>query len=124
MICQIKQHGVREQGAERAEGDGGGAHPHLSLLLVQHAPHSTIRIGELTPVAAMLLGLVLFKACHISWKKEQKQVFFQPKKNIFFTIFSKFVLILMWFDVERKLTNTFQYPSENIALQGIFLLKV
>ena len=50
MICQIKQHGVREQGAERAEGDGGGAHPHLSLFLVQHTPHAAIRIGEFIPV--------------------------------------------------------------------------
>ena len=47
LLCPIKQHGVRQQGAEWAEGDGGGAHPHLSLLLVQHAPHATIRIGEL-----------------------------------------------------------------------------
>ena len=45
-------------------------------------------------ISAMLLGLVLFKVRHISWKKEQKQGFFQPKKNIFFTIFSKFVVFL------------------------------
>ena len=50
MICPIQQHGVREQCAERAEGDGGGAHPHLSLLLVQHPSHTTIRIGEFIPV--------------------------------------------------------------------------
>ena len=50
MLSRTKQHGVRQQGAEWSEGDGGGAHPHLSLLLVQHTPHSAIRIGELTPV--------------------------------------------------------------------------
>ena len=44
--------------------------------------------------AAMLLGLVLFKAHHISWKKKQKQGFLQPKKNILIIIFSKFGLIL------------------------------
>ena len=31
--------------------------------------------------AAMIPGLVLFKAQHISWNKEQKQGFFQQKKN-------------------------------------------
>ena len=49
---------------------------------------------EVVTHAAMLPGLVLFKVCHISWKKEQILRFFQPKKNIFYPIFSKFFLIL------------------------------
>ena len=44
--------------------------------------------------SAMLLGLILFKAHHISWKKKQKQEFFQPKKDNSIKIFSKFVNIL------------------------------
>ena len=44
--------------------------------------------------AAMLPDLVLFKGRHIAWKKEQKQGFFQPKKNIFISIFSPIVHIL------------------------------
>ena len=43
----------------------------------------------------MLPDLVLFKEGHISWKKEQKQGFLQPKKKNFIIIFSKFVLILV-----------------------------
>ena len=39
--------------------------------------------------SAMLPDLVLFKGRHISWKKEQQQGFFQPRKNNIITIFSK-----------------------------------
>ena len=53
--------------------------------------------------AAMLPGLVLFKVRHISWKKEQKQGLFRPKKNNFITIFSKFVLISDNILVEEKI---------------------
>ena len=47
--------------------------------------------------AAMIPGLVLFKARQISWNKEQKQGFFQQKKNKYITIHRKLVQIFTFF---------------------------
>ena len=44
--------------------------------------------------SAMVPGLVLFKVCQISWKKEQKQGFFQQIKNNLIKFHRIFVLIL------------------------------
>lgn len=71
------------------------------------------RCGLLETSAAMLPDLVLFKEGHISWKKEQKQGFFQPKKNNFITIFSKFSKI---FKVENIFFRLCHFVSSRMNL--------